>query len=678
MKEFNQNFSKYLESGLRKSDKDSINSPFLITLNNAIVKDNGLRPYEDPKALFKTGLNIFPGGSFSVDPFDPDVAPDLFPELIDNVSHDDVNNKLAFTGTDVENIKIPLGEEEGHATGVSYIISGEVSDYSSGGIKFALGSPANETATVNGNGTFSFTIVSDDPRFFYIITTLSPTSLKLFNLKIYKSDTFSTLNSELYPFPKLYVGQSDTIACFQERVYVGPSGYDAGIKDDDGIDALNDLDYENIYQIDDNDKIVANVKMDQTSDFIDMRDSWYITSPYGTSFKANWGAINDDREGKTIFSPYPRANTGTYFKGRVILGGMDPDNFWNDSWLSLWDVWKDMMPPDINLTEESFDYNYILWSGIGEGLLWTMYPEIAVYGLMNDRVNYSVTRPYFFEMIRRNDIGWMPLPCRGAVKKLRHLDNVLIAYAEDGIFALIPMAEPAPGFSMKRLSNFGIHNSWDVGIGNKEHIFVDVSGRLWRISEDLSLTLLDYREYIKLNNDGTSPYNYISFNPVEDEYYIGGKVASFALTKQGMSRINKTVLSPTIAGAESDSTFGDFQGFHLSHSDIDRFEIETEVFDIDLRGIKTITFINLGVTIDSGKTVEVKVFSRYSKSGGFFDNGWKTVNNEGSVYSGASGVDFKIGIRTGSSSDYQSLKLSSMSISWKLSDKRNIRGQYAS
>jgi hypothetical protein len=145
-----------------------------------------------------------------------------------------------------------------------------------------------------------------------------------------------------------------------------------------------------------------------------------------------------------------------------------------------------------------------------------------------------------------------------------------------------------------------------------------------------------------------------------------------------MSRISKTVLSPTIAGAESDSTFGDFQGFHLSHSDIDRFEIETEVFDIDLRGIKTITFINLGVTIDSGKTVEVKVFSRYSKSGGFFDNGWKTVNNEGSVYSGASGVDFKIGIRTGSSSDYQSLKLSSMSISWKLSDKRNIRGQYAS
>ena len=127
MKEFNQNFSKYLESGLRKSDKDSINSPFLITLNNAIVKDNGLRPYEDPKALFKTGLNIFPGGSFSVDPFDRDVAPDPFPELIDNVSHDDVNNKLAFTGTDVENIKIPLGEEEGHATGVSYIISGEVS-----------------------------------------------------------------------------------------------------------------------------------------------------------------------------------------------------------------------------------------------------------------------------------------------------------------------------------------------------------------------------------------------------------------------------------------------------------------------------------------------------------------------------------------------------------------------
>jgi hypothetical protein len=249
-------------------------------------------------------------------------------------------------------------------------------------------------------------------------------------------------------------------------------------------------------------------------------------------------------------------------------------------------------------------------------------------------------------------------------------------YAEDGVFALIPMEEPAPGFSIKRLANFGIHNSWDVGVGNKEHIFVDVSGRLWRISEDLSITLLDYREYIKLNSTGTSEFNFISFNPVEDEYYIGGKIASFVLTKQGMSRINKTVVSPTIAGAQSNSTFGNFQGFYLSHSAIDRFEIETEVFDIELRGIKTIAFVNLGVTIDSGKTVEVKVFSRYSKVGGFFDNGWKTVNKEGFVYSGASGIDFKIGIRTGNSSDYQSLKLSSMSISWKLSDKRNVRGQY--
>jgi len=677
MKEFNLNFDKYLEGGLRKSDKDGINSPFLLTLNNAIVKDNGLRPYEDPKVLFSSGLNILPGGDFSVDPFDVDVAPTEYPPVA-RVSWDSTNKKLAFIDTGLENIKITLDDEKGLHDGVSYIISGTVSNFSAGGIKFALGTITNTTATVASNTSFSFTLTHTTGAFIYIVTTASPTTLKLYNLKIHKSDTFNNLVSGSFPFPRLFVGQSDTIAMLPARLYTGPSGYDAGLKVNTGIDALTDLTYENIYQIDDTSKVVTTLKLNAFSDFIDMRNSWYITSPGGTFFKANWGAINDDREGKTIYSAYPCANTGTYFKGRVVLGGFDPSKFWNTSWLSLWDVWKDMMPPDINLTEESFDYNYVLWSGIGEGLLWTMYPEIAVYGLMDDRENYSVNNPFFFEMIRRNDIGWMPLPCRGAIKRIRPLENVLIVYAEDAIFALIPMEEPSPGFSIKRLANFGIHNSWDVGVGNKEHIFVDVSGRLWRISEDLSITVLDYREYIKLNNVGTSLTNYISFNPVEDEYYIGGKVASFVLTKQGMSRINKTIVSPTIAGAQSDSTFGDFQGFYLSHSAIDRFEIETEVFDIELRGIKTITFVNLGVTIDSGKTVEVKVLSRYSKVGGFFDNGWKTVNKEGFVYSGASGVDFKIGIRTGNSSDYQSLKLSSMSISWKLSDKRNVRGQYVS
>ena len=68
MKEFSLDLNKYLSNGLRKSDQDSINSPFFLSLKNAKVKDNGIRPYAKPDKLFNLQPNLVASGEFVVDP----------------------------------------------------------------------------------------------------------------------------------------------------------------------------------------------------------------------------------------------------------------------------------------------------------------------------------------------------------------------------------------------------------------------------------------------------------------------------------------------------------------------------------------------------------------------------------------------------------------------------------
>ena len=96
-----------------------------------------------------------------------------------------------------------------------------------------------------------------------------------------------------------------------------------------------------------------------------------------------------------------------------------------------------------------------------------------------------------------------------------------------------------------------------------------------------------------------------------------------------------------------------------------------------IRSIKQITSVNLGVTATSTDTVSVRIGTRYSGTGSFSYSAWKTVNKEGFVYMLVSGVDFKLCVKS-EDNKWGTFKLSNVSVNWQLSDKRNVRGQYAS
>ena len=58
MREQTLNLDKYLSNGLRSSDADSINSPYLTALKGARVKDNGIRPVFSPKGIATKQPNL--------------------------------------------------------------------------------------------------------------------------------------------------------------------------------------------------------------------------------------------------------------------------------------------------------------------------------------------------------------------------------------------------------------------------------------------------------------------------------------------------------------------------------------------------------------------------------------------------------------------------------------------
>ena len=670
MKEFSLNLDKYLSNGLRSSDQDSINSPYLTTLKSARVKDNGLRPLFTPKALVSYQPNLiasFSGAGIS-DTWTLTTGVTISTTTI-----------VFSSATNGRTATCTLSAAKGLDQGETYSVAVTASAFSAGAITMTLGGTAG-SVPLNSATKVTQDIVCGSGNFDFVLTAVGTTTATISSVIVTRAG--STISQDIYPYPLVFVGGSDTISVHESRLYTDNSGVDTNLNSVNGMNMATQMDQTHVYNAHSISSIASfEYQVTAPPDFVDLKRAWYLFSNQGVMFKTNWASINDDREGKALFSATPKINTGAYHKGRIIVGGFDPANVWSADWLALWDRWKEMLPDNVVLTEEGFDYNYVLWSGIGEGLLWLIYPQIAAFGLMNDRKKYSVDYPYFFELIRRNDIGWLPLPARSHIRKIRALEDHVIVYADDGIFALTPMLEPAPGYRLKTIADFGVHQSFGIGVGDAEHLFVDVSGRMWKIDKELNLDFLDYNEFIGSTSnmiDSAQDFNAITYNHIEKEYYIGDKDKSYVLTDTGLSENLYTIVSSHTPGTSAINSKTFFKALYVDHSTSAIFELETEIFDIGMRSIKQLTSVNLGVTTDSSTTLYVRIGARYSSGGSFNYSAWKTVNNEGFVYMLVSGVDFKLGIKTGTTNEWEALKLSSVSVGWQLSDKRNVRGEYAS
>ncbi len=397
--------------------------------------------------------------------------------------------------------------------------------------------------------------------------------------------------------------------------------------------------------------------------FIDMYDYWFLFNGTDIVYKSNKSALTGNPT--TIFAVQtPFVNTGTYHKGRTFMGGFD-STFWSDSWKHLLDKWEGDLPKGYTVTP-TMGPNFVMWSMVGGGdTLWLFDAVYSIYGTRLDSER-SIAQPKLFEYFKRNDLGFMPMPWQGEVKAIHPLGKNVIVYGDDGISALVQVTEPVSTYGLRHLLDVGVAGRGAIGVSDNRHIFIDNAGFLWELNINLELKRLNYQEFFTSYPDGDI---IISYDNEDDEFYLCNSTTNYILSK-GLGAGNQAISSVFNINGSMVGITEDLVRIDSDNNDInDEFLVVTDTFDLGTRGLKNLSFVDLG--IDTTDTITVAIDYRYNKASSFTRSSFKPVNNEGYVYMNISGLEFRLVIK---GLDFTLSKLSYASIRYKLEDNRGIRG----
>ena len=394
--------------------------------------------------------------------------------------------------------------------------------------------------------------------------------------------------------------------------------------------------------------------------FIDMYNFWFLFNGTEIVYKTNIGALEGGDPIIKVASS-PTIQTGCYHRGRAFMAGFDT-NFWSDDWSHILRKWKEDISPHIKV-DDSITGNYVLWSTIGGGdTLFLLRPDLMIEG-PSESVTGTFDFPRIMEYFKRNEMGLMPMPWQGTVRVVKPLGKNVIVYGDDGISALIQVSDPTPTFGLQHLLSVGIAGRGAVGGTEKEHVFLDNAGFLWRLGVDLRLEKLDYQEYLINYLDVDMA---ISYDDIEDEYYICSASDNMILTRKGLGQ-----------GVETFSSLynvaGSLVAIPTTISGRTSSIVVTDSFDLGLRGIKNLSFVDLGIV--STEDVEVAIDYKYNKASAFARTPYVTLNAEGWAYINTSGIEFRLVIKC---DDYTKPKITYANVRYKRIDNREVRGLDAS
>jgi hypothetical protein len=406
---------------------------------------------------------------------------------------------------------------------------------------------------------------------------------------------------------------------------------------------------------------------------IDFFDTWMLVNGASSIIYHHYDRIDDGTNGIYVKNG-KFIETGTAFRGRMVLGGFDPSNFWDASWKAFFQGAATANKYEDAVVDTSMDdigENFVMWSSIGYDLFWLFYYEKALSGRV-DGAGYGtgVVPPQIYEMLARNDWGFMPMPWKGLVRQIKPMEHAfngkgaLIVYGDGGVTALVPYSDPTPTFGMVELSSVGIANTGAVSGDNSHHVFVDKSGEVWSIDSSLKLTRLGYKEYFV---DVMGSDIIVSHDPHYDDFYIGNNFVTFLLTGSGMSEVKQRVTSIIYT-----------QGYTccLGQSSVEdpNLSIVTDEFDMQFRGIKQITWIELTGNIN-WEDYEVAVQYKYEDDDNFQLSDWVPINKVGVARMAIAGVSFKVLVRTTDVTDIRDMiPPDSITVKYQSSDKRFTRG----
>lgn len=459
------------------------------------------------------------------------------------------------------------------------------------------------------------------------------------------SDPFEGNETVSFPFPQLYRGQGETLL----------------------------LEATSISSVDESGTPWTSTPLTTDNPIVsggvwhvaDFKESWYLFNKECIVAK-----IDKSFEGADYFvNSTVKVNTGTAFRGRVVIGGVNPNTIWPDEWSDVFAFWKENNQHLPDWVRSDPDRSYVMWGSIGGGdfPLWLFKPELIMSGSIPEPDSFEdgIPTSYVIEILKRNEFGFMPMPYQGEVLVVKELGNGIMAYGEDGIVYLPHVSGGdglAPTFGLTNIMGVGIAGRGAVGGTKDAHIFIDDGGSLWTINSQLEINKLGYKEqfFDFLGSDIV-----ITYDAENSEFYIASDSASYILSRG----LTQTHQHPT----SLDHTGGGLVGLFSNTLDgavIDEsVRIVSNPFDMNIRGTKTI--VAVGLAVEAISDVRVAIDYRYNANDAFQRTHYQVINKEGNAMIRTHGLEFRLVVEC---DDYEGFALDFAHIKWQGDDKRFTRG----
>lgn len=276
-------------------------------------------------------------------------------------------------------------------------------------------------------------------------------------------------------------------------------------------------------------------------------------------------------------------------------------------------------------------------------------PQIVTETLHKNWVRWSNIGELDFTIWKDNIAGERPLDYNGWVYCLKKLGNKVIAYGQNGVSALVPVGNT---YGLQSVYRLGLKGKHAVCGTDAEHYFVDVTGQLWRLADNIEK--LDYSEFLS-NLASTAVLSYDQENGL---IYLCDGGTGYVYSPSDKS-LGEGPINITGIGSQS----GTLYTAAASTISTPTFEICTDIFDFGTRKAKTIHNVQIGTDLTS--TLSVAVDCRRDKSSTFETIPWREVNDDGVVHTTCYGNEFRFRIK---SSSYEYFEIDYVTINGVIND----------
>ncbi len=459
-----------------------------------------------------------------------------------------------------------------------------------------------------------------------------------------------------WPFPQLMKGKSKTFLAMKKGIYlVNPADYSLWPLD-------TTFRAENTGQS-------GRMIIGNQWQLMDFHDTWALHNGITTIFHSGESTLRPVTD-KIYTSDAVRVQAGCAFRGRSWMGGFDTSYFYQDDWKTFIDGFADDSSPNINTALTDLGENFVWWSTIGGGDAFSLFyaSTRAERGFMQSDFNSLDSRPWIFDLMRRNEQGSMPMPWQGKVRAMKPLGRYVIVYGDGGVSALDPTDTRVGLIELQQLKQ-GISNTGAVGGDENEQVFLDGSGVLWYIDRDLSVEKLDFRDYMEglLGTDVI-----ISYSSRERRFYICNGIKAFTLTKEGGLTEHSQQITSLIESDGADLGMG-FDESAMT----DVGEFITDTLNFQEVGNKTLSFIEVASEIPKDTTVPNPCITagceyRHENRDAFIQSRLVPLNHFGQARIGITAADFRIRVKF---DNFRDFNIDDITVKIQMSDKRFTRGR---